>query len=39
MKPSSVTGVKKGKYTLLRETYRFRLGKTSQGLDRLGDEG
>lgn len=27
------------KYTLIRETHRFRLGETSQGLDRLGDEG
>lgn len=27
------------KYTLMRETHRFRLGETSQGLDSLGDEG
>lgn len=38
MKSSLVTGMKM-KNTLIRETHRFRLGETSQGLDCLGDEG
>lgn len=39
MKSSLVKGMKIEKYTLIRETHRFRLGKTSQGLYRLWDEG